>query len=266
MEITKQSLNDNLVSVRYTDDYIYLADISDIHVGNAYHNQKAFESFIADVQSIPNMYVIIGGDSTDSSSLQSASSVYEETIHGSEQIIKVKELLEPIKDRILFIRSGNHGYERALKQGKVIPEQLLAYLLDKPFFHGHASAFINVNENCYTVGTWHNSKRPNAVEWIQSDITFFEHVHKRGHERKVVAEPNKYTKSWTVKERFDVQAGSFLGWGGYSADKGYRPTTNGTSVVELCGISHKRRIRVYDDIETVKELVALRQKEKSYES
>ena len=248
-----------MLSVRLDADYIYLADISDIHIGNIYHNKEAFDKFIKGVMEIPNMYVIIGGDSTDGSSTTTASSLFEESIHGSEQVLTAVQLLKPIQDRILFVRSGNHGYERALKHGKMIPEQMLAYMLDKPFYHGCASAFINVRENCYVVGTWHNSKRPNAMEWLQTDITFFEHLHKTDYERKLVAQPNRYAKCWTLKERYDIQTGSFLGWGGYSADKGYRPANCGTKVVELSGVHNKRGIRVFDHIDHVKELVTLRQ-------
>ena len=117
-----------MLSVRLDADYIYLADVSDIHIGNIYHNKEAFDKFIKGVMDIPNMYVIIGGDSTDGSSTTTASSLFEESIHGSEQVLTAVQLLKPIQDRILFVRSGNNGYERALKHGKMIPEQMLAYM------------------------------------------------------------------------------------------------------------------------------------------
>ena len=84
-------------------DYLYLADISDIHVGNLYHDRKALESFISTVKSVPNMRLIIGGDSTDNATLSSKSSVFEQSTHGIDQIIELKDLLLPIKEQILFV-------------------------------------------------------------------------------------------------------------------------------------------------------------------
>ena len=258
LNIAEQSLNVNKIDVRVESERAYIADISDIHVGNIYHNREAFEKFISQVKTIDNLYLIIGGDSTDNATTNSASSVFEQSEHGGDQILTAYRLLEPVKDRILFCRSGNHGYERALKHNRLIPEQMLAELLGVPFYHGMASVFFNVNKNLYVIGTWHNSKKPDKMEWLHTDITFYEHLHKTTYERTMVAEPNRIAKAWSLIEHLDVQTGSFLGWGGYSADKGYRPNDCGTSIVELSGERNKKQMRVHDHIDRVLELEHLR--------
>lgn len=258
LNIAEQSLNVNKIDVRVESERAYIADISDIHVGNIYHNREAFEKFISQVKTIDNLYLIIGGDSTDNATTSSASSVFEQAEHGGDQVLTAYRLLEPIKDRILFCRSGNHGYERALKHNRLIPEQMLAELLGVPFYHGMASIFFNVNKNLYVIGTWHNSKKPDKMEWLHTDITFYEHLHKTTYERTMVAEPNRIAKAWSLIEHLDVQTGSFLGWGGYSADKGYRPNDCGTSIVELSGERNKKQMRVHDHIDRVLELEHLR--------
>ena len=258
LNIAEQSLNVNKIDVRVESERAYIADISDIHVGNIYHNREAFEKFISQVKTIDNLYLIIGGDSTDNATTSSASSVFEQAEHGGDQVLTAYRLLEPIKDRILFCRSGNHGYERALKHNRLIPEQMLAELLGVPFYHGMASVFFNVNKNLYVIGTWHNSKKPDKMEWLHTDITFYEHLHKTTYERTMVAEPNRIAKAWSLIEHLDVQTGSFLGWGGYSADKGYRPNDCGTSIVELSGERNKKQMRVHDHIDRVLELEHLR--------
>lgn len=258
LNIAEQSLNVNKLDVRVESERAYIADISDIHVGNIYHNREAFEKFISQVKTIDNLYLIIGGDSTDNATTSSASSVFEQSEHGGDQVLTAYRLLEPIKDRILFCRSGNHGYERALKHNRLIPEQMLAELLGVPFYHGMASVFFNVNKNLYVIGTWHNSKKSDKMEWLHTDITFYEHLHKTTYERTMVAEPNRIAKAWSLIEHLDVQTGSFLGWGGYSADKGYRPNDCGTSIVELSGERNKKQMRVHDHIDRVLELEHLR--------
>lgn len=258
LNIAEHSLNANKLDMRVDADRAYIADVSDIHVGNIYHNREKFEDFLTKVQSIDNLYLIIGGDSTDNATTNSASSVFEQSEHGGDQVLTAYHLLQPIKDRILFCRSGNHGYERALKHNKLIPEQMLAELLGVPFYHGMASVFFNVNKNLYVIGTWHNAKKPTAMEWLHTDITFYEHLHKTNWEKTHVATPNRIAKAWSMTEHYDVQSGSFLGWGGYSADKGYRPLDCGTSVVELSGERNKKSIRVHSDIDHVLELEELR--------
>lgn len=258
MKIAETSLNQNKFDLRVAADRAYIADISDIHVGNIYHNKQAFVDFLNKVKAIDNLYLIIGGDSTDNATTVSASSVFEQAEHGGDQVLTAYKLLQPIKDRILFCRSGNHGYERALKHNKLIPEQMLAELLGVPFYHGMASVFFNVNKNLYVIGTWHNAKKPSSMEWLHTDITFYEHLHKTTYERSLVATPNRIAKAWSMVEHYDVQSGSFLGWGGYSADKGYRPNDCGTSVVELSGEKNKKSIRVHDNIDRLVELEELR--------
>lgn len=258
LNIAEHSLNTNKLDMRVDADRAYIADVSDIHVGNIYHNRQKFEDFLSKVQSIDNLYLIIGGDSTDNATTNSASSVFEQSEHGGDQVLTAYRLLQPIKDRILFCRSGNHGYERALKHNKLIPEQMLAELLGVPFYHGMASVFFNVNKNLYVIGTWHNAKKPTAMEWLHTDITFYEHLHKTNWEKTHVATPNRIAKAWSMTEHYDIQSGSFLGWGGYSADKGYRPLDCGTSIVELSGERNKKSIRVHSDIDHVLELEELR--------
>lgn len=258
LNIAEHSLNTNKLDMRVDADRAYIADVSDIHVGNIYHNRQKFEDFLSKVQSINNLYLIIGGDSTDNATTNSASSVFEQLEHGGDQVLTAYYLLQPIKDRILFCRSGNHGYERALKHNKLIPEQMLAELLGVPFYHGMASVFFNVNKNLYVIGTLHNAKKPTAMEWLHTDITFYEHLHKTNWEKTHVATPNRIAKAWSMTEHYDIQSGSFLGWGGYSADKGYRPLDCGTSIVELSGERNKKSIRVHSDIDHVLELEELR--------
>ena len=252
MNIALDSLNTNSVTYKTDEDFLYLVDLSDIHVGNMYHNEKVFKKWIKTVQGIPNMRVIIGGDSTDNASTHSASSPYEELLHGGDQVLKIRDLLLPIKDKILFCRSGNHGYERALKHNKLIPEHMLAELLGVPFLHGLCSAFITVGENSYLVSTWHNAKSPKSMGWLDADVIFYEHKHLHHWERELITKPNKSSKTFTLQYKYHVQTGSFQGWGGYAADKGYPISECGTNIVRLNGGTYKKRgIKVYSDIEDI---------------
>jgi len=73
LNIAEQSFNLNKLDVRVETDRAFIADVSDIHVGNIYHNRTKFEDFISKVKSIDNLYLVIGGDSTDNATTSSAS-------------------------------------------------------------------------------------------------------------------------------------------------------------------------------------------------
>lgn len=240
-------LNSCTVFDRVDCDYVYVVDLADVHKGALTHNSRKFKDVISVIQRVPNMRVIIGGDCTENSGTQTRSSVFDEKSHGFEQVKQIKKLLLPIRDQILFVRSGNHGVERALRVNNMPPEEILAELLDLPYFRGFGCAIINARKNTYVIGTQHSAKRPDKFDWLATDVMFHEHRHLQGFTRDVCATVNRFAKKWTVRQSLNVQAGSFLTWGGYAKDKMYRPLMTGCPVVELSGKKDKWGIVVYEN-------------------
>ena len=252
--IAKQ-FNDNTIFKRIDSDYVYILNIADAHVGSIYHNREQLEKTVEVVKHTPNLFVIIGGDITEHATIGGASSVFEESTHGIDQIYIARDILLPIKDRILYIRSGNHGLSRALKYSKIPPEQVLASLLEVPYFTGVTTAVINARKNCYVISSFHNNKKPNSLEWLGADIIYIEHQHQQNYERRLTMFMNRYTKKWSVRPVYFIFAGSFLSYGGYGAERGYRAVDNGCPVVELCGKKDFWNIYIYDSIDNFQRLV-----------
>lgn len=247
--LAEDTLNANSVEVKILDKVAYFSDISDMHIGNMLSNKKKLKETIGKIKEIPNFYVMIGGDSTDNSSTQSASSVFDEYCHGTQQVQECVDLLSPIKDRILCMRTGNHGYMRAMKYNRLVPEEIIAQFIGVPCLQGCATAFMGVGEYLYIISSWHNSKKPDKMEWLHSDVTFYEHLHKNDIQRQLVMEPNKYIRKWVSREHYDIQSGSFLGYGGYATEKGYRPVPQGCPVIRLDGVH--RGIQAFYDISQI---------------
>lgn len=258
METVEQRLNARTMNIRVAADYVYVADLADVHVGANHHHTRKFNATIDLISSIPNFYVIVGGDCTESSGIHTKSSVFEEKSHGYDQVKELRAKLRPIKDRILFVRSGNHGHERAQRNNKMAPENILADLLDVPYFEGFGSAIVNARKNTYVVATQHNAKKPNAFGWMQGvDVMFYEHKHLQGYEREPIASVNRFTKKWGMREMLHVQAGSFLAWGGYAADKGYKPQFTGCPIIELSGKKEQWGTAVYENIDQFRRAVLI---------
>lgn len=249
MHDIEAELNACTMAIRVDADYAYIADLSDVHGGAAGFNEKKFKQVVDKIKSIPNFYVIIGGDCTESSGLTTKSSVFDESSHGFDQVKLIKKLLLPIKDRILFVRSGNHGHERAMRNNKMAPEEVLAELMDVPYYRGFGCVIVNVRKNTYVIGTQHTAQKPDKFDWLATDIMFHEHKHLQGFTRSICAGVNRFTKTWSVRESINVQAGSFLSWSGYAKDKMYRPLSTGCPIVELSGKRNIWNVTVYETVD-----------------
>ena len=254
-----RELNECTVFQRVLAPRAYFVDLADLHEAARHQNSAALRKMISTIAQTDNMFVVIGGDSTENATLaKGSSSPYEEKHHGYDQVRSLKEKLEPIKDKILLVRSGNHGAGRAKKLDNMVPEEVLADLLGVKYCAGFAAVIINVNKNMYTIALQHNNKLPQHFEWLHSDITFFEHRHANGYKRSLIAGVNGFTKTWTVREHLDIQAGSFLSWGGYAKEAGYKPLHTGCPIVELSGETNKWEMRVHEKIEHFVELAEAR--------
>lgn len=255
MYLVEEELNSCTMDLRVDADYAYVTDLADVHVGALTHHDKLFKKTIELIARVPNFYAIIGGDGTESCGMHTKGSVFDERSHGYDQVKELRNKLRPIRDKILFVRSGNHGADRAMKNNKMAPEEILADLLDVPYFRGFGAAIVNARKNTYVIGTQHNAKKPQHFGWLHCDAIFYEHLHKQGFERVPVATVNRFTKKWMVRDTLQIQAGSFLSWGGYAKDKGYAPQYTGAPVLELCGIKEQWDMRVYERFEDFTRLV-----------
>ena len=254
-----KELNDCTVFLRVNAPRAYFIDLADLHEAAKHQNSAALRKMITTIASTENMYVVIGGDSTENATLaKGSSSPYEEKHHGYDQVRSLKAKLEPIKDKILLVRSGNHGAGRAKKLDNMVPEEVLADLMGVKYCAGFAAVIMNVNKNMYTIALQHNNKLPNQFQWLHSDVTFFEHRHDHGYKRSLIAGVNGFSKTWTVREHLDIQAGSFLTWGGYAKEAGYRPLHTGCPILELGGESNKWEMRVHEKMDHFIELAEAR--------
>jgi len=90
-------------------------DTGDWHCGAANSNLQGIKQMIGEIESAPDKYLILKGDLIDAIetsdkrfSLTSFDKATVTTPH--EQAINVLQILQPVKDRILFCLLGNHEY------------------------------------------------------------------------------------------------------------------------------------------------------------
>lgn len=102
--------------------------ISDVHIGDKLTNYKILKEVLETIRDTPNVYTILNGDLCNTALKNSKSDVYSDELSPMEQINRLIEILEPIKDKILVIGSGNHE-DRILKETNIDIVRLVVILI-----------------------------------------------------------------------------------------------------------------------------------------
>ena len=99
-----------IIKIDLGDKYkeIKVLPISDMHIGDGNCNIEAIKKVIEEIKDSSNTFTILNGDLINNGVKNSVSNVYDEKLTPMEQIVKLCDLLEPIKDKILVIHPGNH--------------------------------------------------------------------------------------------------------------------------------------------------------------
>lgn len=87
---------------------ITVIPVFDVHLGSPNCMEQAFIEFIDRVKNTPNTYLVLGGDLIDNGTRSSVTNIFRATMTPSQQKKEMANILEPVRDRILCMTSGNH--------------------------------------------------------------------------------------------------------------------------------------------------------------
>lgn len=228
-------------------DYAELAVLSDVHQG--LNDRKLLQESVRKLLKLPNCRVILGGDSTNTTTKHSKGNVLEEWAVGENQVYSLVEDIRPLYEsgQLIGVMSGNHG-KRAYNDAFIRPEMMVATLLGNPkLYVGEiAIVYFNVRKNCYVHHVLHkHRKAKNYYDYFNADVTWFEHFHEMKSEPKIVVEHNKYAKKPTVKTVWELHQGSFQTYPEYIRESGIRPNLNGFWIANMTGDHHKRKVNPF---------------------
>ena len=242
---------------------IKIIPISDVHIGDPLCNMKYLKQILEEIKNTPNIYTIINGDMCNTALKNSKSDVYGDEMTPMEQILKLVELLEPIKDKILVFGSGNHE-ERILKDTSIDVLRLVAKQLgiEDRYTNGWWYLFLRFGEKtsgrkapmCYQITGYHGSgggrrsgsklNRANEMSNMAiADVYIMSHVHETMASKGAIYIPDYANNSLNKKEMNYLITNSFLEDGGYAEKFGLPPKTHEVSEVVLDGT--KRKIRIH---------------------
>lgn len=98
-------------------DTLKIEVFADLHIGDAHCDMRLIRDRLRSVQDDQDAYVILNGDILNNATKTSVSDCYSEVLTPMEQIQQAVELLEPVKDKILAITTGNHERRTYNKEG-----------------------------------------------------------------------------------------------------------------------------------------------------
>lgn len=247
-KVLSDKLKENTFSKRIESDRAFVVTLSDLHVGMG---DKNYIQYIVDfILSIPNMYVVIGGDAINNTTRNSKGCVLEEYATGQEQIQLLVDYLKPLSEnnRILAVCGGGNHERRSYEDCYISIPQIIATLLGVPNLYTAdiAIGYINVRKVCYMYGVIHKHRKTNNYyEHMNMDILVKEHTHELNFKEKLVFEHNKIAKASSLKTVYELDNGSALALPSYAKFNGYRPLPIGCYIAELSGIS--RNIIIWKD-------------------
>lgn len=235
----------HVIECRVDSDYAALAVLSDVHEG--LNNRDYFKRQIENLlKAGNNCKVILGGDSTNTTTAHSKGNVLEEYVSGDEQVYSLVEDIKPLYDsgQLIGVLGGNHD-QRAYNDAYISLGGMISSLLgDRSLYKGSIGiVYFNVNKNCYVHHIVHKHKKTkNYYDYFNADVTWFEHFHEPSATPKIIIEHNKYTKRPTAKEIWELRQPSFQVYPEYVKAGGIRPNRMGFWVAEMTGNDKDKRV------------------------
>jgi predicted phosphodiesterase len=225
---------------------LWFVPLGDVHLG---HPTCDVQKFVDTVKFIKDSgyKVVLMGDLLECANKSSVGAGWvEQTKSPQEQLDAIADILNPIKEQIIVLLTGNHEL-RAWKDTGVDLSSVLARYLDVPY--GGYACFIyfrvgSQNYVCYaqhgsTGGMYTHTKLMAAkrtATHTEADLYLYGHTHSLIADSEEKRYYDKKSKSVKIKKQYTVLTGGFLSYeGSYAQMKNYNPTRIGVSNVYLGG-------------------------------
>lgn len=242
-----------------------LYPIGDWHLGSRQCDERFIRKVVDEIKSNPEAKWVGVGDFIENAIMGSKSDVYLQTIPPKEQVDAIVELLEPIRDKGLFLILGNHE-SRTMRVVGQQPEDIISYALRIPVAGYSACAVFDLTKahtprsfSCYfhhgAGGGYTPGGKVNAAGKLRliaptADATFSGHSHMTSRTSVTWFEPGQ--SKIIRKVGYDYITGSALTWNeSYAEEKAKRASTVEHIKVTFIGNTNGRgdyRQQVYEII------------------
>lgn len=255
MKIIRKDLGENYKEIK-------LLALSDFHIGDKLCNLKKIKELLNEIKISENTFVILNGDLINNSTINSVGDTYEDELSPNQQLNTLCMLLEPIKDKILCISSGNHENRTKKETGIDLIEQAAYRLgIEDRYANGWWYVYLTLGLNekkkdrpiMYTITGTHGygggrkmgGKINNLVEMsdkVIADLYVMGHTHTPIITRNSIFVPDYQHRTLIQKDKYYLMTNSFLEYGGYGEKYGFTPGT--TEIQEALLDGTKKKIKI----------------------
>lgn len=239
-------------------EHLEVHTLSDLHIGDKSCKMNEIKAVVEHIRNTPYAYVILNGDLLNNATKASVSDCYAETMTPSEQLQTLCDLIEPIKDKVLFITQGNHEHRTYKSDGidltALMAKQLGIY--DK-YARVGGVLFVRFGEEskhkrkmCYTFYITHGSgggkkegSKANGLCDLASIVDTDIYLHSHTHLPMIIKEnffridtANSFVRE---VEKLFVNAAASLSYGGYGQEFKFKPANSTSPIIYLDG--HKKK-------------------------
>jgi len=255
-----------IVNVKLSEDIkkLYIIPISDVHLGDKHLNMKLLKETLKRIKEEENTYTILNGDFCNFALKNSKSDVYEDDLSPMEQLNLMLDLIEPIKDKILVISTGNHE-DRIKKETNMDVTSLVAKQLgiEDRYADGWWYLYLRFGKKvvgaykpmCYQITGYHGSgggRKPGGKanrlqemsQVVIADIYIMGHTHSPMSMKQQIYLPDYANNTLNKKEMHYIISNSFLEPGGYAEKLGMLPVSNTITEIELDGTKREIKTRL----------------------
>lgn len=229
---------------------IYLVPLADLHIGCRDVALDVIQGYLDWVKEHDNAYTLLNGDLMNCATKDSTPELYDDLVTPDQAYGQLRELLEPIKNKILMMTRGGHEEHIYRMSGHDYMAQLAHDLGDIPYKPDGGMLAIRLkgkNHNCtaviYAVHGWGGARtfgaKGNKIEELtkvaEADCYILSHDH-----TQIVHRLNILTASLhnlapfiKIKRKLFINTGGFINYSGYIQRKGYIPQDLGTPRIRI---------------------------------
>jgi len=229
-----------ILSVKYNEK-VRIHGLTDVHVGASEFDMKKFKECIVTIMEDPNARWFGNGDLIELIPPGYKSiSQRGQSIPPEEQYLTFLDLVQPIRDKCLFLRGGNHDFLRSQIILDLDIVKLIANELNVPYYPMPGYTRIDVQGTRWNLVSGHGKSGGKngdleldkmAAVYSQGDVFFL------GHNHQLYVKPIDSLKivndEETLYRRWYIRGGSFLRYAEYARYSFYPIVRAGWTTIEF---------------------------------
>ena len=231
--------------------HFYIVPLSDAHIGDPHFDEEKFTGYIEWIAERENALTFLNGDLLDMATLDSIGDTYDATMNPNMALKYAKQMLAPLKGKVLGVTEGNHE-QRVTKKTSIDVSEMIADHLDAPYcpegmyLKIQAGKGRNGKKVTYTAYLTHGTGggrtaggKLNALRRLNeiclADFYSIGHIHKIISDQDIIYNPDHQNGNLIPFRRTYASSGAFTNYGGYGQRKMYPPNKTGVPRIRFDG-------------------------------